>query len=215
MNRMIPLALLFLLACDRREAVQIPPVAPVPVNARHTVAFLGDSLTAGLGLPESKAYPALIQARLGAEGRSWKVVNAGVSGDTTAGGLARLDWLYRQRVDVLVVALGANDGLRGLPLKETEANLRAILRRGRQEGSRLVLVGMQMPENLGPDYRKGFAALFPRLAKEEGARWIPFLLEGVALDPSLNQADGIHPNEAGARKVTETVWRGLEPMLRD
>ncbi|MBI3132676.1 MAG: arylesterase [Acidobacteria bacterium] len=215
MNRMIPLALLFLLACDRREAVQIPPVAPVPVNARHTVAFLGDSLTAGLGLPESKAYPALIQARLGAEGRSWKVVNAGVSGDTTAGGLARMDWLYRQRVDVLVVALGANDGLRGLPLKETEANLRAILRRGRQEGSRLVLVGMQMPENLGPDYRKSFAALYPRLAKEEGARLIPFLLEGVALDPSLNQADGIHPNEAGARKVAETVWRGLEPMLRD
>ncbi len=179
------------------------------------MAFLGDSLTAGLGLPESKAYPALIQRRLKEVGRSWKVINAGVSGDTTAGGLARLDWLYRQKVDVLVVALGANDGLRGLPLKETEANLRAILRRGRKEGSRLVLVGMQMPENLGPDYRKGFAALFPRIAKEEGATLIPFLLEGVALDPSLNQADGIHPNESGAGKVAETVWGGLEPLLRD
>ncbi len=215
MNRMIPLTLLFLLACDRRAAVQNPPAAPVVVQARHTVAFLGDSLTAGLGLPESQAYPALIQARLAREGRHWKVLNAGVSGDTTAGGLARLDWLYKQKVDVLVVALGANDGLRGLPLKETEGNLRAILRRGRKEGSRLVLVGMQMPENLGPDYRKGFAALFPRLAKEEGVPLIPFLLEGVAMDSSLNQADGIHPNEAGARRVAETVWKGLEPLLKD
>lgn len=217
MVRMILVAFLFLLACDRRAGVQIPPPkaeASVP-QARHTVAFLGDSLTAGLGLPESKAYPALIQARLHQEGRAWKVANAGVSGDTTAGGLARLDWLYRQKVEVLVVALGANDGLRGLPLKATEANLRAILRRGRKEGSRLVLVGMQMPDNLGPEYRKGFAALFPRLAKEEGATLIPFLLEGVAMDPSLNQADGIHPNEAGARKVAETVWKGLDPLLND
>lgn len=215
MNRMIPLALLFLLACDRRAAVQVPPAAPVAVQARHTVAFLGDSLTAGLGLPESQAYPALIQARLAREGRDWKVLNAGVSGDTTAGGLARLDWLYKQKVDVLVVALGANDGLRGLPLKETEANLRAILHRGRKEGSRLVLVGMQMPENLGPDYRKGFAALFPKVAEAEGAALIPFLLEGVALDPNLNQPDGIHPNEAGARRVAETMWKGLDPLLKD
>ncbi|HJV91622.1 MAG TPA: arylesterase [Holophagaceae bacterium] len=183
--------------------------------AKHTVAFLGDSLTAGLGLPESQAYPSLIQARLTAEGRSWRVLNAGVSGDTTAGGLARLDWLYKQKVDVLVVALGANDGLRGLPLKATEGNLRAILRRGRQEGSRVLLVGMQMPENLGPDYRQGFAALYPRLAKAEDVALIPFLLEGVALDPALNQADGIHPNEAGARKVAETMWKGLAPLLVD
>lgn len=213
MVRMSVALLLFLLACDRKAAVQVPPTAPAPVVARHTVGFLGDSLTAGLGLPESQAYPALIQARLQAEGRSWKVVNAGVSGDTTAGGLARLDWLYRQRIEVLVVALGANDGLRGLPLKDTEANLRAILRRGRREGSRLVLVGMQMPENLGPEYRRGFAALYPRLAKEEGAHLIPFLLEGVALDPALNQADGIHPNAEGARKVAGTVWQGLSPLL--
>jgi acyl-CoA thioesterase-1 len=215
MVRMRVALLLFLLGCDRKAAVQDPPapVAPAPVAARHTVAFLGDSLTAGLGLPESQAYPALIQARLQAEGRSWKVVNAGVSGDTTAGGVARLDWLYRQRIEVLVVALGANDGLRGLPLKETEANLRAILRRGRKEGSRLVLVGMQMPENLGPDYRKGFAALYPRLAREEGAHLIPFLLQGVALDPALNQADGIHPNAEGARRVAATVWQELGPLL--
>ncbi|HJV21826.1 MAG TPA: arylesterase [Holophagaceae bacterium] len=216
MYRMIPLALLFLLACDRRAAApDAQAQAPAPVAARHTVAFLGDSLTAGLGLPEARAYPALIQKRLAAEGRSWKVLNAGVSGDTTAGGLARLDWLYKQKVDVLVVALGANDGLRGLPLKDTEANLRAILRRGRTEGSKVVLVGMQMPENLGPEYRGDFAALYPRLAKAEGVPFIPFLLEGVALDPALNQADGIHPNEAGARKVAETVWKGIEPLLKD
>lgn len=217
MNRMMVPALLFLLGCDSKGPAQAslpPPPAPA-AQARPTVAFLGDSLTAGLGLPESQAYPALIQARIAAEGRSWKVVNAGVSGDTTAGGLARMNWLYRRKVDVLVVALGANDGLRGLPLKETEANLRAILRRGRSEGSRLVLAGMQMPENLGPDYRKGFAALYPRVAKEEGATLIPFLLEGVAMDPALNQADGIHPNEAGARKVADTVWRGLGPLLKE
>jgi acyl-CoA thioesterase-1 len=211
MNRMIALAFLFLCACDRQEAARVPPPTAAPAaSARPTVVFLGDSLTAGLGLPESKAYPSLIQARLSSEGRPWKVVNAGVSGDTTAGGLARLDWLYRQKVEVLVVALGANDGLRGLPLKDTEANLRAILGRGRREGSRLVLVGMQLPENLGPDYRRGFSALFPRLAQESGATFIPFLLEGVALDPALNQADGIHPNEAGARRVAETIWKGRE-----
>jgi len=215
MRRMVLPPVLFLLAGCGRKAPAPPPPAVAPAAAAHTVAFLGDSLTAGLGLPEGQAYPALIQARLRQEGLSWAVVNAGVSGDTTAGGLARLDWLYRRRVDVLVVALGANDGLRGLPLKETEANLRAILRRGRKEGSRLVLVGMQMPENLGPDYRRGFEALYPRVAREEGAVLLPFLLEGVALDPKLNQADGIHPNAEGARVVAGTVWKALDPLVRE
>ncbi len=199
--------------CGRRAEAPAPrPAAPSPTR---TVVILGDSLTAGLGLPEAQAYPALLQARLRREGLPWTVVNAGVSGDTTAGGLARLDWIYRRKVDVLMVALGANDGLRGLPLKETEANLRAILRRGRKEGSRLVLAGMQMPENLGPEYRRGFEALFPRVAKEEGALLIPFLLEGVAMDPALNQADGIHPNAEGARRVEATVWPTLAPLVRE
>ena len=215
MRRMVLPPLLFLLAGCGRKAPAPPPPAVAPAAAARTVAFLGDSLTAGLGLPEGQAYPALIQARLRQEGLPWAVVNAGVSGDTSAGGLARLDWLYRRRVDVLVVALGANDGLRGLPLTETEANLRAILRRGRKEGSRLVLVGMQMPENLGPDYRKGFEALYPRVAREEGAVLLPFLLEGVALDPKLNQADGIHPNAEGARVVAGTVWKTLDPLVRE
>lgn len=215
MRRMSTLALLFLLACDRVAAPPPPAVATPAPQAAHTVAFLGDSLTAGQGLPEAQAYPALIQAKLRAEGRAWKVVNAGVSGDTTAGGLARMDWLYKQRIDMLVVALGANDGLRGLPLKETEANLRAILRRAKREGSRVLLVGMQMPENYGPDYRRGFAAIYPKLAKEEQVPLLPFLLEGVALDPALNQADGIHPNAEGARRVAETVWKALAPMLKE
>ena len=210
---LLPLLLFLLPGCGRKAEVPPSPRAAGPVDTR-TVAFLGDSLTAGLGLPESQAYPALVQARLRAEGLPWTVVNAGVSGDTTAGGLARLDWLYRRRIDVLVVALGANDGLRGLPLKETEANLRAILRRGRKEGSRLVLAGMQMPENLGPEYRRGFEGLFPRVAKEEGAQLIPFLLAGVAMDPALNQPDGIHPNAEGARRVAATVWTILEPELK-
>ncbi len=208
-----------LLACGRHSAP--PPRAPEPApaakaepKAAHTVAFLGDSLTAGQGLPEAQAYPALIQARLKEEGLDWRVVNAGISGDTTAGGVARLDWLYRQPIDLLVVALGANDGLRGLPLKDTESNLHLIVRRAKKEGSKVLLVGMQMPENYGPEYRKGFAALFPKVAKEEGVALLPFLLEGVALDPKLNQADGIHPNPEGAKRVAQTVWGTLRPMLR-
>jgi acyl-CoA thioesterase-1 len=208
------LPFLFLLACDRQAPPPRAAAAPAPVAA-HTVAFLGDSLTAGQGLPEAQAYPALIQARLRAEGLDWKVVNAGASGDTTAGGAARLDWLYRQRIDLLVVALGANDGLRGLPLKDMEANLRTILRRAKREGSAVLLVGMQVPENFGPEYRRGFAAVFPRLAKEERVPLLPFLLEGVALDPALNQADGIHPNEEGAKRVADTVWKALRPLLRN
>jgi acyl-CoA thioesterase-1 len=175
--------------------------------------FLGDSLTAGLGLAKEQAFPALIEARLSAEGSSWKVVNAGISGDTTAGGVGRLDWIYRQKVDVLFVCLGANDGLRGIPVAETERNLRVILDRARKEGSRVVLAGMQLPENHGKDYRAAFMRIFPRLAKDYGIPLVPFLLEGVAMDPTLNQADGIHPNERGARRVAETVWDTLKPVL--
>jgi acyl-CoA thioesterase-1 len=175
--------------------------------------FLGDSLTAGLGLAKEQAFPALIEARLAAEGRPWKVVNAGISGDTTAGGVARLDWVYKQKVDVLFVCLGANDGLRGIPVAETEQNLRVILDRARKEGSRVMLAGMQLPENYGKDYRAAFMRIFPRLAKDYGIPLVPFLLEGVAMDPTLNQADGIHPNERGARRVAETVWDTLKPVL--
>jgi len=148
-----------------------------------------------------------------AEGRPWKVVNAGVSGDTTAGGAARLDWVFKRQVDVLFVCLGANDGLRGVPVTESERNLRLILDRAKKEGARVVLAGIQLPENYGKDYRTAFAQIFPRLAKEYQIPLLPFLLEGVAMNPSLNQPDGIHPNAEGDRVVADHVWTTLDPVL--
>lgn len=220
----LALTLALLSACDRRTvqaqaSAPDPATAPgtmpsVPVGQTRTLVFLGDSLTAGHGVDRDAAFPALIEARLQAAGRPWKVVNAGVSGDTTAGGVTRLDWVFRSKPEVLVVALGANDGLRGLPVEASEENLRAILERARKEGCAVLLVGMQMPENLGPAYRARFAALYPRLAKDFGVPLLPFLLEGVAMDRALNQADGIHPTAEGHRRVAETVWKALDPVLR-
>ena len=207
-------------ACNRNaqgpSASAAPPVAPEPAlqPTQGTLVFLGDSLTAGLGLSKEQAFPALIDARLRAEGRPWKVVNAGVSGDTTAGGVARLDWIYQQKVDVLFVCLGANDGLRGIPVAETERNLRVILDRARKEGTRVVLAGVQLPENYGTEYRTAFAGIFPRLAKAYRVPLLPFLLEGVAMNPRLNQPDGIHPTAEGARIVADHVWSALDPTLR-
>lgn len=209
-------------ACNRRAT---PPAlaSAAPTSGRTTqlaqvprgtVVFLGDSLTAGLGLAKEQAFPALIEARLEALGRPWKVVNAGISGDTTAGGVARLDWIYKQKVDVLFVCLGANDGLRGIPVAETEQNLRIILNRAQKEGTQVLLAGIQLPENYGGVYRTDFARIFPRLAKDYRISLLPFLLEGVAMDPHLNQADGIHPNARGAQRVAENVWVALNPVLQ-
>ena len=206
--------------CDRRAqapvsaAVSATPAEPAPLPVEGTLVFFGDSLTAGLGLSKEQAFPALIEARLRAEGRPWKVVNAGVSGDTTAGGVARLNWIYKQKVDVMFLCLGANDGLRGLPVAETERNLRAILDRARREGTRVVLAGIQLPENYGPEYRADFARIFPRLAKAYRVPLLPFLLEGVAMEPRLNQPDGIHPTAEGARLVADHAWSALDPVLR-
>ena len=206
--------------CERRAQAPLatsgssPLAEPAPQRVNGTLVFLGDSLTAGLGLAREQAFPALIEARLRADGRPWKVVNAGVSGDTTAGGVARLDWIYNQKVDVMFLCLGANDGLRGIPVAETERNLRSILDRARREGTRVVLAGIQLPENYGPTYRTAFAQLFPRLAKEYQLPLLPFLLEGVALDPRLNQPDGIHPTAEGARIIADHVWLVLVPTLR-
>jgi acyl-CoA thioesterase-1 len=206
--------------CDRGAQSPVAPSAPpsaaepAPRPVEGTLVFLGDSLTAGLGLAKEQAFPALIEVRLRAAGHPWKVVNAGVSGDTTAGGVARLDWIYKQQVDVLFLCLGANDGLRGIPVAETERNLRAILDRARREGTRVVLAGIQLPENYGPTYRTAFAQIFPRLAREYRVPLLPFLLEGVAMNPRLNQPDGIHPTAEGARMVADHVWPVLEPTLR-
>lgn len=177
--------------------------------------FLGDSLTAGLGLQPEETYPARIQARLDRDGLHFEVVNAGVSGDTAAGGLRRVEWALDGDVAVLVVALGGNDGLRGLPVSELERNLRAIIERARPRVRHTVLAGMEAPPNNGPRYVLAFRRVYPDLAREYDLTLVPFLLAGVAGDPALNQADGIHPNARGAAIVADTVWAALAPLLSD
>ena len=201
-----PLSLLALLA--------VTAPGPAATQAQRTVVFLGDSLTAGYGLARQEAFPSLLEARIRAAGLGWKVVNAGVSGDTSAGARARLDFIYRQKPQLIFLCIGSNDGLRGLPVAELEKNLRVILDRARREGTRVILAGALLPENYGPEYRAAFRGLFPRLAKEYRLPFLPFLLEGVAMDPGLNQEDGIHPNAEGARRVASNVWKLLEPELK-
>jgi acyl-CoA thioesterase I len=183
----------------------------------RTIVFFGDSLTAGLGLenPAAESYPALIAGKIAAAGLPWRVVNAGVSGDTSAGGERRIDWVLQQPVDLLVLELGANDGLRGIDPAVTRANLTAIIERvrARRPAATVVLAGMQMPPSLGADYLKAYAATFPAVAQAEHIPLIPFLLEGVGGHSDLNQADGMHPTAAGDAIVAENVWRVLRPLL--
>ncbi len=186
-------------------------------NPPPAIVFLGDSLTAGFGVEPSEAYPALIAQKVRAAGLPYEVVNAGVSGDTTSGGLARVDWVLRRpNVAVFVLALGANDGLRGLPAAETRRNLEAILARVRERhpACKLVVAGMQLPPNYGPAFNGEFRAMFAAVAQARGATLIPFLLDGVGGVERLNQADRVHPTAEGQRMLAETVWRALEPMLR-
>jgi acyl-CoA thioesterase-1 len=191
------------------------PVASAPADDRPLVLFLGTSLTAGLGLDPSEAYPALVQEKIDAEHLRYRVVNAGVSGETSAGALRRIDWLLREPVAVLVIETGANDGLRGQDPDATRANVQAILdaARRKQPTPRLVLAAMDAPPNYGEDYRRRFRALYPELARASGATLLPFLLDGVAGNPKLNQADGIHPTAEGHRRVAENVWKVLRPLL--
>jgi acyl-CoA thioesterase-1 len=179
------------------------------------IVCLGDSLTAGLGVAPEQAYPALLERRLHAAGEDYEVVNAGVSGDTSAGGLRRLDWSLRGSVRVLIVALGANDGLRGLPVTEMEKNLAAIIERAQGRGIRVLLAGMEAPPNFGPAYTADFRRAYARLAARYRVTFIPFFLEGVAGRAALNQADGIHPTAEGHRVIAERFWRELQPMLAD
>ncbi|MGI9591296.1 MAG: arylesterase [Myxococcota bacterium] len=185
-------------------------------DARRVVLFLGDSLSAGYGLRADQAFPARIQARIDAAELPFRVVNAGVSGDTTAGGLRRLEWLLRQPVDTLVIQLGGNDMLRGLDLEAMRANLRAIVARVREAypAAAIALCGMQAPTNLGARYTRAYRESFEALATELDAAYVPFLLEGVATRPALNQPDGIHPTAKGHEIVAGNVWSVLEPLLR-
>ena len=186
-------------------------------SATNTVVvFLGDSLAAGYGVDPSESFPALVQKKADALGKAMTVVNAGVSGDTTAGGVRRLDWLLKRPMDILVVELGGNDGLRGIPVASTRSNLVTIIHKARERypDVRVVLAGMQMPPSMGQEYAAQFRDLFPAVAKDEKAALIPFLLEGVGGIESLNQADQIHPNVTEHKKVAETVWSVLEPLLK-
>jgi acyl-CoA thioesterase-1 len=183
-------------------------------SAGPRIVILGDSLTAGLGLPVGQSYPALLQQRLKDEGFDYQIVNAGVSGDTSAGGLARLDWALDGDVRVMVVALGGNDGLRGLPPEQLKENLAAIIKRAQAHGIIVILAGMEAPPNYGRDYIVAFHKVYPALAKEYHVALVPFLLDGVAGLEGMNQADGIHPSAAGARIVAANVWKVLKPVVK-
>jgi len=196
---------------SRRSA----PESSAAADSRPVVIFLGDSLSAGAGLPAEEAFPSLIGEKIAAAGLAYRVVNAGVSGDTSAGGLARIDWLLQLPVAVLVLELGANDMLRGLGTSELYANLQAILDRTRAAHPevRFVVAGMRAAPNLGPEFVRSFDGVYPRLAREYGAVLLPFLLEDVVGDAALNQADGIHPTAEGHRIIAEHLWQVLEPLL--
>jgi acyl-CoA thioesterase-1 len=195
---------------DAGSTAQAPPSAP----ARPRVVALGDSLTAGLGLAEDEAYPALLQQKIDQEQLNYEVVNAGVSGDTSAGGLSRMDWALQGDVRVLIVALGGNDALRGLQPDELQRNLAAIIERAQARRIAVLLCGMEAPPNFGRDYGVAFHRIYPDLAKRYAVPLVPFLLANVAGIESLNQRDGIHPTAAGARIVADTVWTRLRPMLK-
>lgn len=180
---------------------------------RPRIVAFGDSLTAGLGVATEETYPARLQRRLDEHGLHYRVINAGVSGDTTAGGLRRVDWVLKSRPDLVILELGANDGLRGLDLQETKANLERIIRRCQEASVRVVLAGMKLPPNYGIEYTKGFEAIFPALAKQYRVTLIPFFLDGVAGSASLNQADGIHPTSEGYRIIADRVLATVKPLL--
>ncbi len=189
--------------------------AGVAKDARPSLLIVGTSLTAGLGLDPESAYPALLQRKLDAAHLAFRVVNAGYSGETSAGALRRIEWLLRDSAAVVMIETGANDGLRGQDVDSTRATLRAIVRRVKQvlPDATILLAQMESPPNLGERYTTAFRAMFPAVAKEEGITLVPFLLDGVAGVPEMNQGDGIHPNEAGSKIVAENVFRAIRPLL--
>jgi acyl-CoA thioesterase-1 len=197
------------------EATRAPNAATARRDASAPrVVVLGDSLTAGLGLPLNQSYPALLQQRLKEEGSNYQIVNAGVSGDTSAGGLARLDWALEGDVRVMIVALGGNDALRGLPAEQLKQNLAEIIERAQARGITVILAGMEAPPNYGREYIVAFHQVYPALAKEYDVALVPFLLDGVAGRDGMNQADGIHPSAAGAQIVADNVWKVLKPVVK-
>ena len=203
---------------ELRDASAPPPAArsadSAPVaQGRPRIVFLGDSLSAGYGVTKEQSIPSLVQRHLDAEGYNYEVVNQGVSGDTSAGGVSRLDWSLSGDVRILVVELGANDGLRGLPVAAMRRNLEEIITRAKARGIAVLLVGMEALPNYGASYTSEFRDTFPALAKAHKIALMPFYLDGVAGNPALNISDGMHPNQAGAVIVADNLWRTLEPLL--
>jgi len=218
MRKILPRAFVFALAlCLDTSAILAQQAAVPAADAKKTILFFGDSLTAGLGVQPEEAFPALIAKKIRALQLPFEVVNAGLSGETSAGGVRRIDWLLQRKIDVLVLALGANDGLSGLPVASMRANLQAIIdkAKARNPAVKIVIAGMQIPPNIGADYAAGFRAAFADLAQKNDATLIPFLLDGVGGHLELNQADAIHPTASGHKIIAETVWQTLQPLLRN
>ncbi|MEK6408564.1 MAG: arylesterase [Acidobacteriota bacterium] len=221
MNRLllylVLIAALAVTACRAAAPKEASPASPntpaKPAKSLPKIVAFGDSLTAGFGLPEGSSYPALLQKKLDAEGFAYEVVNAGVSGDTSAGGVSRIDWALDGDVKIVIIELGANDILRGQPIEAMKENLAQIIRRVKARGATVLLAGMEAPTNSGIEYRKPVHEAFQSLAREHQVPLIPFFLEGVAGIETLNQRDGIHPSEEGTKVVTETVYRSLVPLL--
>lgn len=221
-----PVLCMFFLSCgesknsevkEREKEAVVAEEEESSEDGEGIILFFGNSLTAGMGLESTEAFPAVIERKIDSLGLSYEVVNAGLSGETTAAGKNRLDWVLNQDVDVFVLELGANDGLRGVPLQETRQNLQQIIDKVREKNPdvEIILAGMQIPPNLGKDYTTGFREIFPELAEQNNVHLIPFLLEGVAGNPELNQGDGIHPTAEGYEIVAENVWEVLGPVLED
>ena len=220
------LGILLILSCgqtpgtgEKQDRVKIEKVSPTPVDTvktnRKRIVFFGNSLTAGYGLTPDEAFPHWVQKKIDSLQLPYTVVNAGLSGETTSGGLARIDWILQQPVDIFILELGGNDGLRGIPLDLTAQNLQKILDHVRQKypSAKLVMAGMQIPPNLGTDYTARFRTIFKELATKNGIILIPFLLEGVGGNPELNQGDGLHPNAEGHKIVANNVWQVIGPVL--
>ena len=200
-------------APQRGAQTPADPPASRTEDERPKIVILGDSLTAGLGLLDTQSYPHILQNRIDADGFRYEVINAGVSGDTSAGGLRRLDWVLKEDVRVLIVALGANDGLRGLSVSEMKHNLGQIIETARAKNIVVILAGMEAPPNYGAEYATAFRQTYRELAQQYKVLFVPFLLDKVAGQAGLNQADGIHPNPRGAAIVADTVWNVLKPLL--
>jgi acyl-CoA thioesterase-1 len=190
-----------------------PTSTPIKLEELPAIVAFGDSLTAGYGLPPEQSYPALLQRKLNEKGYSYRVVNAGVSGDTSAGGVRRIDWALQGDVKFLILELGGNDALRGQPVAAMKKNLAQIIETAQDRGVTVILAGMEAPPNMGEDYTSEFRQAYRDLAKQYKIAFIPFVLEGVGGRPEMNQPDGIHPNADGEVVMTENIWRALEPML--